>query len=391
MNHETKLLGMSLLIIFVFVFSMNSRNVEALPLIVQDEDESLINHDFLLADEDMNLLSNQSTRLIALKEVASATNNFKGINYADLKSIKFFYADNGTIIADIVINKDTNYRFVEGTVYGMAINMNPFPNASNPVLTDADYIYKYVYNTGIWYEVLAIRHAGGEEKSFRPNRIDSNNLNETENYVRMEFNTANIGKPDSFQVQFFAWTKANLPNNHSYSLIDVTPWIEVPPPEIFLSLDGKIKVYPDEPQTLNVRLNSTSSLSKNIDLKLCQDNDCKPINSTTVSPPTKLAYLPVLLRTENIGPKKLHLQFFAYVSPTDAFTAPNFPNPKVWDLDVDVGDRWLERWDSLTHIPPHILLLLVSIVTFIGGIFINKQSLSSRFKKFMKSRRKKHG
>lgn len=394
MNDETELLVMCLLMIIVFVFGMNVRNVEALRLIVQDEDESLINHDFFLSDEDMNVLSNQSTRLEALKQISDAT-KFKGINYADLKSIKFFYADNGTIVADIVLNKDANYSFVEGTAYGMAINMNPFPNASSPIITDADYIYKYVYNNGTWYKVLAIKHAGGEEKSFRQSRIESDNLNEKENYVRMVFNTGNIGKPDSFQVQFFAWTKATLPNNYTYSLIDVTPWIEVPPPEISLSLDEKkIKVYPgDPPKTIYVKLNSTSSLSKNIDLKFCQDNKCRFIMSTTLTPPTKkTASLPITLQTENIDPSKLHLQLFAYVSPTDAFTVANLPNPKlkVWDLDVEVGNHLLETWQGLTKIPPHILLLLVSIFTFIGGIFINKESLSLRFKKFLESRRKKH-
>ena len=390
MNHETELLVMCLLMLFIFVFSMNSKNVEALRLIVHDEDESQFNQDFLLADEDMNPLADQTARIVTLNEVKKTTNNFKELNYADLKSIKFFYADNGTIIADIVLNKDTNYRFAEGTAYGMAININAFPNASNPVLSDADYIYKYVYNKGTWNKVLAIRHSGGEEKSFSPNKIGSNNLNETENFVRMDFNTAKIGKPDSFQVQFFAWTNANLPNNHSYSLIDVTRWIEVPEPKIFLTLDRTIKVYPNEPKTLSVTLNSTSSLSKNIDLQFCQHRDCE-LSSTTLSPPTNLDHVSVTLNTKNII-DPLHLNFTAFISPNDPFTAWSQSNKeqKVWNVDVVVGDHWSEKWESLIKIPPHIILLLVSIVTFIGGIFIDKKGLSLRFNKFLKNRRKKN-
>jgi len=401
MNPEPQLLVICfLLMIFLIIFSLNSRNVEALRLIVQDEDETIRNHDFLMTDEDMNVLRNQSDLFSVLNETTNPTKNFTDINYIDLKNVKFFYADNGTIIADVVINNATNYRFNEGTAYGMAININPFPNATKPELTDADYIYKYVYNKGAWYNVLAIRHAGGEERSFEPSRIDSHGLNKTENYVRINFNSNKIGKPDSFQVQFFGWTKVNLPNNHTYSLIDIIPWIEVPEQEISLSLDREInKVYPDDTKIINVIVKSTSKLSKSI--KLCQDEYCKPVecnnycwnfrkingtiqDSIQLSPPTNLVYLPVTLVTKNIDSGKLHIQLFAHISPTDKVTATNLPDKKLIVWDLDVGDRWSAAWEGLISIPAHILALLVSIFTFFGGLFIDRKTLSSKVKNLLK-------
>ena len=110
----------------------------------------------------------------------------------------------------------------------MAININRFPNPFEPRITDADYVYRYVYSKGTLYKVLSIRHSGGEQKSFAPDKIQSRNINLREHFIRLEFDTTKIGKPDSFQVQFFAWTSPSLGSNQSYSFIDIIPWIEVP-------------------------------------------------------------------------------------------------------------------------------------------------------------------
>ena len=393
----------SILVIFLITFTVTSGKAEALRLIVRDEDESVRNSDFLMTDADMNVLENQSDLRKVLKEATNQAGNNSDINYMDLKNVKFFYADNGTIVADIVFNNNTNYKFNEGTTYGMAININAFPNATKPELTDADYIYKYVYNKGAWYNILGIEHSGGEERYFSPNKIDSNGLNKTQNYVRMKFDTNRIGKPDSFQVQFFGWTRVPL-SNQSYSLIDVIPWIEVPEQEISLSLDRAInKVYPDDSKSLNVIIKSTSELSKTI--KLCQDELCNPVecinycwnftkingtvhDSVALSPPTNLRYLPVTLVTKNIGSGKLHTQLYANISPADKKTATSKPDkePMVWDFDV--GNKWRDRWDYIINLPSHIFTLgvtiITAIVTFLGGLLIDRKSLTLKLKNLFK-------
>lgn len=401
MNHERPVLIICLLVLFFVVLNYNNEKTDALPLIVHDETESIRNRDFLLSDVDMNVLPNQDNLFRTRNEIANLTDNLKAINYNDIKSVKFFYGDNGTIIADVLINNNNSeYGFTDGTTYGMAININPFPNATEPRITDADYIYKYVYSKGTWYKALSIRHSGGEQKSFAPEKIESRNINLTEHFIRLEFDNSKIGKPDSFQVQFFAWTRPNLPTNLSYSFIDIIPWIEVPTPEISLSLDREInKVFPQDTKKLNLILKSTSTLSKIV--KLCQNEFCESEperkcdnycwnferNTTQLSPLENMVYIPVTLSTGNIDPEKLHAQMYAYISPADESKLSNSPVKilKVWDFDV--GDHWSEAWENFKSIPSHILALIVSIITFVGGLFIDRKWLSTKVKNLLRKKK----
>lgn len=86
----------------------------------------------------------------------------------------------------------------------------------------------------------------------------------------------------------------------------------------------------------------------------------------------------------NIDPEKLHAQMHVYISPEDESKLSNSPDMilKVWDLDV--GDRWSKAWENFKSIPSHILALIVSIITFVGGLFIDRKSLSSKVKNLLK-------
>jgi len=144
-------------------------------------------------------------------------------------------------------------------------------------------------------------------------------------------------------------------------------------------------------------------LSKTI--KLCQNEFCKPVkcdnycwnftkingtvqDSVTLSPPRNLHYLPVTLDTRNIGSGKLHTQLFAYISASDKVTATNNPDEKLMVWDLDVGDHWRDRWDYIINLPSHIFALgvtiITGIVTFLGGLFIDRKSLTSKVKNLFK-------
>ena len=399
-SHGIKILVISLLMVFLLVLFINSHNVEALRLVVHDEDEDKQEGDFLFTDENMKVL-NQTSHFNDREQIKNATKNYTQINYIDLKNVKFFYDGNGTILADVIINNDTNYAFSDETTYGIAININSFPNPARPAIIDADYIYRSVYNknSNTWFKVLGIQHSQGEEKPFsRPHAEPEHNfLNQTEHYVRMRFDTNNIGSPEEFQVQFFAWTKVNLSNSSTnliYHLIDLTPWIEVPQPVISLSLNPEIsKIYPQENKQEYVEVKSTSKvLSANI--RLCQNEDCtKPIDCglpsgycwiftqgdrAVLSPPVNFASVPVTLNTKKIDSGKAHLQMFADIYPVDA--GVNLPDKKVQVWDLDVGDHTSEVFQGLIESPikyPYI----ITIIAFIGGLFIDRKSVSSHINK----------
>ena len=56
-SHGIKILVISLLMVFLLVLFINSHNVEALRLVVHDEDEDKQEGDFLFTDENMKVLN----------------------------------------------------------------------------------------------------------------------------------------------------------------------------------------------------------------------------------------------------------------------------------------------------------------------------------------------
>ena len=255
------LLVIALLPVLLLFFNINNWKVEALRVMVQDQDENQQDYDFLFADRNLKQIQLEN-RFNATQNVTKVTDNYKDINYLDIKNVKFLYA-NGSIIAEIVFNKERNSKFAEGTTYGMAININPFQNPSKPEITDADYIYKFIFINGSWNKVLGIQHSHGEEEHFPPEKLEQNNpLNAGADYARMNFNTAKIGSPEEFQVQFFASSNVKISNSLNYTLVDVVPWIEVPQSTVSLSLNPDVsKVYPWDTKKLDIVITSTSKAS----------------------------------------------------------------------------------------------------------------------------------
>ncbi len=143
---------------------MVNSNIQALNVVVDDEDDSLVNHDFIVTDENMNPVILGGNRTAILNSIEKETAKYEKLNHVDIQNVKFFYdKGNKTTFSQIAI-KPGNYGYTEGTTYGMAININPFLNSSMPQITDADYIYKFVFNKGNWYEILAVQHTPGEQE-----------------------------------------------------------------------------------------------------------------------------------------------------------------------------------------------------------------------------------
>lgn len=400
------LISISLLISLLLSFNILAQNVHALHVVVHDEDEQQLVHDFLITDEHMRVLANQGNISNVYDLLGKTAAGYKGINYIDIKNVKFFYSENGTIIAELLTNDDTNYNFTDGTTYGMAININSFPNPARPLITDADYIYKFVYNNGTWDQVLTIQHMEGDEKPLSSGKLDEKEFNEQNHFVRMKFDTNKIGKPDEFQIQFFGWTKARISGNESYSLIDVIPWIEVPTPDISMSLNPTIsKVYPWESTPEKIMIKSTSAMSTGI--KLCQDENCNVPNcdaycwnftrgsirkdGIVLTPPANFGSIDVTLNTRNVDHGKQRLEMFANIYPIDVTTRSNLPDKKLQVWDLDVGDHNLENFQNLANLPnvyPYMISILIPLGTFIGGVFVDKKELTRRIKRLTK--RKNH-
>jgi hypothetical protein len=407
--HRNYLLVIALLPVLVLSFNINNWKVEALRVMVQDQDENQQDYDFLFADRNLKQIQLEN-RFNAIQNVRNVTDNYKDINYLDIKNVKFLYDNtNGSIIAEIVFNKERNSKFAEGTTYGMAININPFQNSSKPEITDADYIYKFIFINGSWNKVLGIQHSHGEEEHFPPEKLEQNNpLNAGGDYTRMKFNTAKIGSPEEFQVQFFASSNVKISSSLNYTLVDVVPWIEVPQSTVSLSLDPDVsKVYPWDTKKVDIVISSNSKASTDYvifspDLKC--SNDYLPYgsllpygsrpcwildeHSTIVSPAKKSHSIHAALITRNLTGQSITVTLPATDITTNGpgVTAESKDISQTWHFRV--GSPYSDFIESGLDFPnkySYIIGLIAAIGTFISGIFVSKEKTSERVKKFFES------
>ena len=384
-----------MLLILLFSFTINSDSAQALNVNVQDQDESLVADDFAYYDLNMHPIGGFDNKIAIRQE----TGNFSTIKHLDIQNIKFFY-HNGNITAEILIKEGGNYNFTNGTTYGMAININNFRH-SVPEIADADYIYRYILNNKDWYRVLAIAHTSGQEENITSSPTNlSKFFNENKHYIRMNFNTKEIGSPEEFQVLFFAAGIVRVPSNQSYFVIDYIPWIEVPQPRIFVSLEPPIhNVYPNDNKKVNLIINSTSKVPHRI--QLCQNEAC--INNATKSakynwefkengvevPPTGSYTVPTVLSTGTINEVGDDFELFYRDAPVGVAGVLQVPVPlsKTWHLTVSSPLYDLAIW--LADLPvryPYI----VSAVSFLGGFLFhrNHKLFSSKAKKLLSKLKK---
>lgn len=381
-------------------------DVQALNVVVDDEDDSLLNHDFMVTDENINpvLLGNDRIKILGLIE--NETTNYETLNHIDIQNVKFFYdKGNKTIFTEIAI-KAGNYSYTDGTTYGMAININPFLNPSSPQITDADYVYKFIFNNGTWSEILGVQHTPGEQKMLSTSLVNiSKFLNETENYIRMNFHMNRIGSPEDFQAQFFASGNVNIPTGKSYTLTDVIPWIEVPTATISLSLEPEIsKVYPQQKLHENIIINSTSKIAHKV--QLCQNEKCdgSPVVCSTfcwefervgaiLIPPSNLDSISAILTANNTN--KISQDFRLSARDFQLESAGIFNRPtdisKTWH--VRVGEFWSDLLLGILDIPkkyPYIIGIISSTLSFFIGVYVSKHQkpLHSKISKLLK--RKTH-
>jgi hypothetical protein len=410
-------------------FNIENQEVKASRVIVQDEDEHGQNNDFIFTDE--NMKQKRLENLTAVTgNISNVTGNYRNISYIDIKNVKFLYDNsNGTIIADIVINKEPYDDFAEGTTYGMAININPFQNSSNPEIADADYLYRFIFNNGSWNKVLGIQHTHGEEQPFAREKLEpSNPLNAKERYIRMPFNTAKIGNPEEFQVQFFASTKVKI-NSTNYTLVDVVPWIEIPPSTVKLALDPEVtKVYPQDKKKVDIVLNTTSRVSSDI-VRLCQNDECsndpnscslgelsllaRVLNNkefcvdfircstycwifdekaAKISPEKNTYAIHAMLITKDITPPSLGVTLTAKDSPSTGLGVVQEEKDISHTWHFAVGSYHSDFILSALDFPnkyPYIIGLVTSIGTFFFGLFLDKGSVSSKIKNFLNPQRGK--
>lgn len=394
-------------LLIIFLFPKVNWNVQALNVEVEDEDDSIVKNDFIVSDENMNPEVLGKDRMVILKAIEDETKMYQTLHYADIQNVKFFYdKGNKTIFTQIAI-KPGNYHYTNGTTYGMAININPFQNAI-PQITDADYIYKFLFDKGRWSEILAVQHTPGQQKILSTSSVNSSKfLNEKENYIRMNFDMNRIGKPEEFQVKFFTSANQSIPTGKSYMLIDKIPWIEIPTATISLSLEPEIsKIYPQQPPIPEkIIVNSTSKIAhvfvitphnKKCDVQHASSDYCWHFEGPTsiLIPPSSFESIPVTLRAYNLS-KISHDIFlkYSYFQLQPQASGGNIPTSISKPWHIKVGEFWPDLLQGVLEIPnkyPWIIGLISGTGSFFLGFFVsnNQEPLQSKIKKLFT--RKKH-
>jgi len=405
----------TLLSLLALSVNIENQQINASGVIVQDEDEHIHDNDFIFTDENIKQ-KRLENRTAVTDNIKNLTDNYRNISYIDIKNVKFLYDNsNGTIIADIAINKEPYDDFAEGTAYGMAININPFQNSSNPEIADADYLYRFIYNNGSWNKVLAILHTNGGEQQFAPEKLEpSNPLNAKEHYIRMTFNTAKIGNPDEFQVQFFASTNVKI-NSTNYTLTDLVPWIEIPQSTVKLALDPEVtNVYPQDKKMVDIVLNTNSRVSSDF-VRLCQNEQCSndpnscslrelslfarvlyskdfcvdfitcsnycwifDEKAAKISPEKNTYAIHAMLITKDIMPPSLGVTLNARDSSSTGLGVLQEEKDISHTWHFAVGSHQSDFIMSALDFPnkyPYIIGLVTSIGTFFFGLFMNKPSV----------------
>jgi len=185
----------------------------------------------------------------------------KTVGPVDIKTVNYF-SDGRHLNATLWLDKkfgDQLSSDIETLGYGMYIDADSDYNTG---WEGVDYQLEVAMKNGTWKRNLLEFSSSGEPRFLEPERTESNFYAKNSSYVLLSLNLDTLVSPEKYKLLFYSTEKSKEDSNKK---IDFTEWVNVPAPELGLSISPSfIELRSGENKTVEVKVNSTSGFEPTV-------------------------------------------------------------------------------------------------------------------------------